>query len=439
MTATKAWRSSEVASRAVAALAIAIQIHTTLPIGQIGVRVSLADIILPFVFIVAFAAAIRCWPLPLSALSRWHITLLALASVWLLVAIIRGRIELGYWEEWALVNRGLGWLVALAFFAVGWAGARVGVANGDRQIVKGYLIFFWLSCLVSVVVMLVLSARWLDLAPISEPKAGLLEQTLGFVTGTSRFQGFAVNPNAFGLLAVTAILLQAPYAQSGQLFSPAMHSLGLGISLFGLIWSLSRGAWLGAAVAVAFLCVVGRGSYKALLGGIAIALAASFVLWLSVPSPPRPAESKIVEELLVFRGSVPSIDHRRTVVSRTLSLWMESPIEGVGAGVFLGRQTPSPEDPLATIHSTYLWLLAETGIIGIAIFGVFFALAFVTLIWSRRDPLAGNIVVAVAALMAGFGAAALTMDVMYQRHLWLFLGFALGFVARSQSLASPTR
>jgi hypothetical protein len=220
---------------AMTCLAASVQVHTILPIGNIGVRLSLADMLLPAVFLAGLWHRRDAPNSPGAWRLEWM--LLWAASAWLIVALAHGRIEIGHWQTWAVVNRGLGWGGVLLFFTVGWWSAVWHPEGLEKGLVRVFLLFFWLSCAVSAILMVALSRGWFGLAPVPEATANSFEQTLGLVTGGSRFQGLVINPNAFGFLATTALLLHLPYIETKRLFTPGVHTAGLGLSVFGLTWS----------------------------------------------------------------------------------------------------------------------------------------------------------------------------------------------------------
>jgi O-antigen ligase len=416
-------------------LAALIQVHTTLPFGNIGVRLSLSDLLLP----VAFLTSAACFyqqpeshPVVRRALPEF--LLLGIATLWLIVALVRGRIEIGHWQSYALLNRGAGWAVMISYFLCGWATAAAWPSTAGQRFMKMLLSFIWVGCIWSAVLMVALSYRWFGLTVVPEHLALPLQQTMGLITGTSRFQGFVVNPNAFGFIAVAAIAMHLPYAKSGALMARRWHLLGLGVSLFGLIWSFSRGAWLAAAFAVILLMLLRRIDYRLFAGAVLIALSLSIAIIYVCAVPPINIDHGIVSYPPTGEhGGATSTVHRWTLIWRTLDLWREAPLLGVGIGVFLDRQTPTGDDPLAAIHSTYLWLLSETGLVGLAIFGAFFLFAFVVLLKRQRDADAGSLLAGAAALLVAFAIIALVMDALYQRHFWLLLGLAFGVVARLRS------
>ena len=100
------------------------------------------------------------------------------------------------------------------------------------------------------------------------------------------------------------------------------------------------------------------------------------------------------------------------------------PLFGAGLGAFIGEQVRATGTPLI-IHSTPVWLLAETGIVG---FAVFFAAAarIVAAEWPRRAARPARFLILI------FGVLALMSELhelLYQRGFWLLLGATLAIAA----------
>ncbi len=100
---------------------------------------------------------------------------------------------------------------------------------------------------------------------------------------------------------------------------------------------------------------------------------------------------------------------------------------GVGLGRFYWEERRVGH--LLVIHTTFLWLLTETGVIGVTLFVSFFLVCAGTLVkpwrWGTHDPFQMG-VLAVLLVVAG---ASVGTEMMYQRHVWFLLGCALAFQA----------
>jgi O-antigen ligase len=102
-------------------------------------------------------------------------------------------------------------------------------------------------------------------------------------------------------------------------------------------------------------------------------------------------------------------------------LFQSSPWLGTGLGYFI-EFFPRVDGSNLIIHSTYLWLLAEFGLIGFAVFGAS-ALGLLLGVWRRARIDDGCRLVVL--LLAGLGTMSLVHDLLFQRMAYFALGLAL--------------
>jgi O-antigen ligase len=104
-----------------------------------------------------------------------------------------------------------------------------------------------------------------------------------------------------------------------------------------------------------------------------------------------------------------------------LQLFLDHPIFGAGLGAFKNQLIMGFSGPLV-IHSTYVWFLAELGMVGLLTFAVPSLFILITE-WRRRSPdSAGKLIV---LSIVGFAIMMLPADMLYQRTFWLLIGAAL--------------
>jgi hypothetical protein len=85
------------------------------------------------------------------------------------------------------------------------------------------------------------------------------------------------------------------------------------------------------------------------------------------------------------------------------------------------------------IHSTPMWLLAETGVIGFAVFGIAALRLFFDSIRHRGDRTALLLMLVLGAI----GTMAMAHEMLYQRAFWLLLGAILAMPASAAGNSSP--
>ena len=442
----------------VVAVAVFFQVHVSLPGGLINLN--LAD---PFAILALAAVSLHMLfarQLPLWRISQFNLVL-GLISLLLLLGFMRGWWEIGI-TQWALGGRLLGWLVLLGYLSAGYVVvANVGT-HGLRRFAET------LIATVAVVVMLQVILRLLHHWGVN-PGAQL----------TPNFEGYAGNRNAFAfqLLACVALLLGYFQVYARHNFGlqrsarPWIFSLLLGILLAGLVWTGSRTGML-VGVMVLLLAGLGRLADRRMLGwGVLFAallwcgvwLAAQTVLltwiftvllwcgaWLAThinfivnviiavisgsplpdyivaPFPPPPSfsnQSILTGDLSVqsnLSGEGSNLERWETL-THGLEMWRQSPLLGAGLGVFHAK-SPIWMGHAQVIHSTPLWILAEFGLLGGAVFGwAFFLLARHAIRFGKTQP-ARRILLLLLVAFAIFGLA---HEMLYQRIFWLMLGAVL--------------
>lgn len=114
--------------------------------------------------------------------------------------------------------------------------------------------------------------------------------------------------------------------------------------------------------------------------------------------------------------SVPVSDNERwlTLVGGW-EMFLDHPLLGAGLGAYI-------KDHDIVIHSVPLWLMAEMGLVGLAIMAAPIFMIFLTEARRPDKDTAGLILILIITTFAAFG---LVHDILYQRGFWLMLGAAL--------------
>jgi O-antigen ligase len=259
-----------------------------------------------------------------------------------------------------------------------------------------------------------------------------------FATHLWRLASTITYANAAGAM----LLLALPAALLLSIGRPrALPRLATYLILTGLVASLSRGAFAGAAVfVVVALALGGRPGLRELLRPLAGTAVASLALLPSIVGPARPALAiaglalgaavtavpvppsarrllkragvlaaiavalatplligKALPRFMESRFDV-SADPRFAAWGATLSLAMEHPVLGTGPGTFLVDPSSGQSIVARFAHNEYLQTLAETGFVGLAsVLGAVAAFA----IWAFRRR-AGTTSALAIAVCAGF-------------------------------------
>ena len=110
-------------------------------------------------------------------------------------------------------------------------------------------------------------------------------------------------------------------------------------------------------------------------------------------------------------------------------MFQSHPIFGAGLGAYMNQEMQAGT-PLV-IHSTLLWLLAETGLIG----SLIMLAPIVRIFWSevrhsQESDIGGLVLV---FIITTFAVVSNAHEIMYQRAFWLLLGAALAYVPAALS------
>jgi hypothetical protein len=403
-----------------AATLIFFQLH--IPTGTGLVTANLADplaILAGSLFVVVCFSYDHRWPV--WRLSGFNAHLLAATGI-IVSSLLLGAYRFG-WTNWALFNKALGWLVLLAYAGTGALIVRTAGREGLRQ----FLLAFAAAGAAIVVLHLVLVAIRLtgvDLAPT----------ILGY-----NMEGFAENRNAFAFQLVMVLAVACALADVRRDLSTIIQ----GLALAGLWYAGSRAGWLtlpflfvaavyaraisarqiALAAGVAIIIVGAISIIPFIVVGIKLALnlVASGAAWDEIENA--------FHKLSLYDQS--SNAERVKSLKGGLALFLKYPVFGAGLGAFMEAQLRETGTALV-IHSTPLWLLAETGLVGFAVFAV----PVFRIFWSEgRRPhpdLASKLLL---LIIVAFAVMSSVHEMLYQRTFWLLLGAAMAYlpVATSSS------
>ena len=359
---------------------------------------------------------------------QWRVARLGL-YVGLLTAVLLLSFALGVARfgltDWAYYNRTIGWFVLLGYAMSGALIVAVGGERGQQLLLRTFI-----GAVLGLVLM--------DYAGLALLRAGvvLLPDTFSFI----QFDGLSGNRNAFAFQIIIAIACLA---------AAGLRHVALATLLMGL-WFTGSLAGLGAGLVVLVAMLLLRtispkelGFATAVFFGF-LSLLVAITLVVKVGS--MWASGSIVGaisgaigaagNMTVLAGvSDSSMTERWASLVGGWELFTAHPIFGSGLGAFMESQMRA-SGPLV-IHSTPLWILAEMGIVGFAVFALFgFRLAQAA--WLAKDA-AGT---ALLLVLLGFCAMAAPHDMMFQRSVWLIAGAlvvnAAGISLRDGSRRSET-
>ena len=397
--------------------AVFFQIYVPVGVGELNVN--LADSIVLFGGALFALRAIVREGTPLEIRFPWLGRVVALMSVVITLAFLHGLYVFG-WTSWSFTNRLFGWLVLLAYAGTGGLLPLAKSTDGLQMLLRTFVAAGLAIAAFELILLLALALG------ASIPQAVL----------PLRIAGFAQNPNAFGfqLLLVIAAIIALPLTGRRQ-------HLALGLAFSALYFTASRAAegaavvLCGAAIALRFV------NARSLFIGLGFAMAGVGAIFLTgwVGSHGATAAYFSTNTHQLITGDPGSVNADRWLsLAYGFRMFLAHPIFGAGLGAFVAT-FEREHGRFLIIHSTPIWLLAETGVVGFLVFAV---PGLVVLFREIRRSIQGGSGVAgtliVLSLLA-FGVMSQVHELLYQRSLWLVLGATLVSQGASGARDSLTR
>jgi putative inorganic carbon (hco3(-)) transporter len=258
--------------------------------------------------------------------------------------------------------------------------------------------------------------------------ASLLRLGAGVVTPLMdgvRTNGLLLNANAHGFFVVMVFLFQLlllleRWRKVGNDTLLRIYAVNALLLALGVLLAFSRSSWLACAAGVLVIIACTRlRSLPAILALFGLGVAGVYVL---------STFSDVGSSMLPTAQALHSIEARASINEVALRLVAERPetmLFGIGIGTFLVRSPEFFPEWTVQIHNSYVWFLAEMGLIG---FGMFAGLMLTALYRSwravrafgEREPLLIAVLAAVVAIlvyMVGY-------EGLYQRILWMLFALA---------------
>jgi len=362
------------------------------PVRETRINVNLADpvVLLGGLMFVYRAARERpAWRVP------GTMTGLALLTGVMALSWLHGLAAFG-WNDWAFGNKFVGWFFLMAYAATGAALPEKLGLDGFAAMTESFTAALGAVLGLELVLM---AAAAIDLVSTPFVKVPL--------------EAFSQNRNALAFLITMATAALGNVGPSRRfwllgVFLAAQWETGSRAGYGATVVLLCLSAWLRALT----VRDIGKGLLLAVaVIGVFSAIPAVFGIYdFDALHPALSNPSSNAERLKSILGG--------------LSLFLEHPVFGAGLGGYVASQGPSD---FVIIHSTPVWLLAETGIVGLLCFAAV-GLRIVYREWPglRIDPVSNTIVLA----MVAFAMFSAVHEMLYQRSFWLLLGAALAVPLR---------
>ena len=191
--------------------------------------------------------------------------------------------------------------------------------------------------------------------------------------------GFFENPNDLALNIVTFLPLVIMYVKRPEpLFKRALSAIIAVLMLGTLVFTKSRSGLVGFAVMLPVFLVVSRSLTPAtILGGILTCM-------LLVPMMPQSFFDRMASITDASKDETGSREARRVLLEQAITVFLEHPITGVGAGQFQNFGPPGRAEKWRVTHNAVLQVAAEIGIFGLIAFLFLVYRGFSAAWWTRK-------------------------------------------------------
>lgn len=406
------------------AIALQIQITVFSSADYIGLRIGLADLLIPLTgVLIAISLILKRseWPVWGTPFGYWCIILL---SAIFGLALMNGYRIQGELSHWAFLNKGVGWCVLMAYLAAGaWFARNFTPDDIHKCFTLPFLGFLALVTLGESILRIVIYTE-------ANQTLGLFGLDFGY-----DMAGFMVNRNAFAFLYLSGLVLSSYFllnTKSTSHFEGVIYrTLWVLLPLF-LSLNLSRASLLILVPMAAYLLIRHARAFivkilpLVVIGSLALPLVnfdrASFVLE-TVKGGADYVHTKTNRDLeqeahVSYRGD----SLRIQILKDSWALIKAHPLTGAGLGSTLKYQEDEDRDLTAVIDNTALWILTEMGPFGLLSFLAVF-IAMLSALYKRRED--SMFAAAMIFVLLGFAAFSLLHEILYSRFLWFFLGLAL--------------
>lgn len=334
--------------------------------------------------------------------STWHAGLFFTFAMGMVVAIA----STGYVTQYALIQKGIGLVVLFAAYTV------ITTAATDWTRAR------WL---LRILILGVLLQNTLAIIAFSFSKlAGVSFAWINY--GDARLSGMLLDPNAYGGLLVLTFSIQTItfFLKQPLLSRPLAWFANISLGI-GIILTYSRSAWIGMAIVLIVNASFAATTFKPKLMLRLVLVAVFVVVALYMVFGPT-----FFEAITSMATRESQIQERFAIIENALSMFADSPVFGIGIGVFA-------ETHGMIIHNTPLWVLTEFGLVGFIFFlgfsSWFVVKGFFTYksVEERHKPLVLGVILAFLAMMG----LSLGIEALYQRHWWL----VMALIASSYGIA----
>ena len=348
----------------------------------------------------------------------WRIQKVNFALVMITVAIclafLHGWAVFGV-TDWALYNRFLGWFLLLCYLLTGALITKNMCRIGLHAMARVWIV----TCVTITIIEIFMK--------FGSQFVGLDITNFYTNKGFPRFSGMIGNPNAFGfqLLFAMSIGLAGRCFWGTWRHGRAIQVLFLGVLFAGVGLSGSRAAFLAMLVILIGSLLLRKSNVRQLVSTAGVGLVILFLMTMAGSGGTH--SSVRADTFFGLDRGIQVRDDRKENTVLGWKMFVSQPVFGSGLGAYKEKYTEKDtekgmEKPMV-IDSSYLWLLAEFGIVGFLVFLIIPGNVFLW-IWKNRVWVWewDWVIVAGIGCLVIFGIMSLVHELVYQRILWFMCG-----------------
>ncbi len=403
-------------------MAITLQIQVTvLAQGDyLGLRVSLADMLLPFCGVFVLYSLIRGKSrLPIWSVSHMLLWLCAIVLV-MSTALLNGYINNGFLSNWAFINKYIGFLILISYLVLGgWIVTNVRSCSHVLSVfVNIFVGFFVLSLAMSVIIL-------------------FLQYFISYPLWLADYpwDGLMANRNAYMVVFIMVFIFVIwSYAKNGVSIPVWPKSLFWFCMPIFFVFNDSRTGWIISLVlAIVFFSRDTKSRMKSVTPILFVAVLVSYLsFYITTSASSYVLEGRQVTFLIdAVKGNGDEYigDNKRYIaIEDGMELHLKyDKLVGAGLGAYKPFQIAKRGEFIEVMDFTALWLLVETGAVGLLVFSGFF-IACALALYRRgyvNDGGGGAYYRATLAFIIAFAAISILHEVMYTRFVWFALGLGV--------------
>ena len=419
------------------AFAIALQIQITLfkTPDYLGLRINLGDLLVPFAGMAILYTLLRgqsLWP-------QWSIKHLYIwlggLTLLLLAALIHTNFTYGEISRWAFVNKFGGWFVLMALLGTGgWLGTNA--TQKHLELFLKTFLYFGLLVIALEIFVVVGQVYWQN-------------NFIGMYTYTRYpIYGYMVNRNAFAVLYLAIFALSTCLYFAGSTLLKRWYYYAFYFLMpFFMTFNGSRALIITLCIALAAFTILNIRQPKK-ISVLLLSFALGALLLVGIFHDKKDEIFMLNGQQLNFVDHVggiiedeetpfgtydpskiayPGDSMRLTILADAKEMLALRPVTGSGLGSMLLFQKEKHGQMINLIDCTPLWLLVETGLIGLLAFGAFYVQSARALFaqWKEDEGFIRSFRTGIIATMLCFTAMSLFHEMLYTRFVWVLLGLGL--------------